>query len=106
MASNQYRILPIQGANDQRQVSEVVNNAMQGKTNNFGSVVLVNSGTETTLTDERLGFNSVVLLTPRSLNAANEIDHIFIKTKNKGSCIIGHRNHGHADVLLDYVIVG
>lgn len=106
MASNQYRILPIQGAIDQRQVSEVVNNAMQGKTNNFGDVVLVSSGIETTLTDERLGFNSVVLLTPRSSNAASEINYIFIKTKNKGSCVIGHRNHGLADVLLDYVIVG
>ena len=45
-----------------REVAEVVNNAVNGKTNNTGTVTLAASSTTTTLNDERLGFDSVVLL--------------------------------------------
>jgi len=100
-----YRTLPYQGG-DARLVSEVVNNAMNGKTNNSGTIVLNTSGTETTVNNERAGFDSVILFSPRSENAAEETDHIYIKTKAKGSFVIGHRNHGHSDVELDYIIVG
>lgn len=106
MADNQYRILPISGSNNARQISEVVNNSMQGKTNNTGTLTLETSGTTTTLYDERIGFNSVILLSPLNINSAGEINHIFVQSKSKGSAVIGHRNHGHTDVILDYIIVG
>lgn len=48
-----------------REISEVVNNIMDGKTNNTGSVTLATSGaTTTTIYDERIGYNSVILLEP------------------------------------------
>ena len=43
-----YRTLPSQGG-DPRLVSEVVNNAMNGKTNNSGTFTLATSVTETTV---------------------------------------------------------
>jgi hypothetical protein len=79
---------------------------VEGKSNNTSTVILNSSGTETTVFNERVGLNSVILFVPRSSNAAGETDHIFIKTKFKGSFIIGHRNHGHSDVELDYIVVG
>lgn len=100
-----YRKLPWQGGNP-REVSEVVNNLVEGKSNNTSTVILNTSGTETTVFNERVGLNSVILFVPRSSNAAGETDYIFIKTKFKGSFIIGHRNHGHSDVELDYIVVG
>ena len=100
-----YRKLPWKGGNP-REVSEVVNNLVEGKSNNTSTVILNSSGTETTVFNERVGLNSVILFVPRSANAAGETDHIFIKTKFKGSFIIGHRNHGHSDVELDYIVVG
>ena len=100
-----YRKLPWKGGNP-REVSEVVNNLIEGKSNNTSTVILNTSGTETTVFNERVGLNSVILFVPRSANAAGETDHIFIKTKFKGSFIIGHRNHGHSDVELDYIVVG
>ena len=100
-----YRTLNYMGSNP-REVAEVVNNSMNGKTNNTGSVTLATSATETTLSDERLGFDSVVLLSPRTEHSATELTHTWIKTKAKGSVIIGHRNHSHTDVIYDYIIVG
>ena len=59
-----FRVLPYQGGTP-REISEVVNNAMNGKTNNHGTVTLNTSwATTTTLYDERIGFDSVILLAP------------------------------------------
>lgn len=103
--SDMYRKLPWRGGNP-REVAEIVNNLVEGKSNNTDTVILNSSGTETTIFNERVGINSVILLSPRSANAAGESDHIFIKSKAKGSFVIGHRNHGHSDVELDYIVVG
>ncbi len=59
-----YRLLPPFGA-DQRGVAEVVNGIMNGKTNNTGSVTLATAGASTTtLTDARIGADSVIILVP------------------------------------------
>jgi hypothetical protein len=59
-----YRVLPPFGA-DQRGVAEVVNGIMNGKTNNTGSVTLATGGaSSTTITDARIGVDSVILLMP------------------------------------------
>jgi len=57
-----FRVLPPFGA-DPRGVAEVVNGIMNGKTNNTGSVTLATGGaTSTTITDARIGIDSVILL--------------------------------------------
>ena len=59
-----YRRLPPFGG-DQRAVAEIVNGIMDGKTNNTGSVTLATSGASTTtITDARIGVDSVILLMP------------------------------------------
>lgn len=100
-----YRTLPYQGGNP-RDVAEIVNNAMNGKTNNSGTFTLAASATQTTVSNERAGFDSVIVLSPRTANAAAESNHTYIKTKAKGSFIIGHRNTSNTDVTYDYIIVG
>ena len=67
-----YRKLPMLGG-EPRQVSEVVNNIIEGKTNNTGEVTL-NTGwaTTTTIYNERIGYNSIILLTPTSVNAGSD----------------------------------
>jgi len=64
-----FRVLPYQGGTP-REISEVVNNAMNGKTNNHGTVTL-NTGwaTTTTLYDERIGFDSKIIIIPDSASA-------------------------------------
>jgi hypothetical protein len=67
-----YRILPYQGGAP-REISEVVNNIMNGKTNNTGTVTIATGGaTTTTITDARIGFDSVVILVPTAQVSASQ----------------------------------
>lgn len=68
---NMYRKLPFQGG-EPRLVAEVVNNAIEGKTNNTGEITLATGGaTSTVINDERIGFDSVILLDPTTESAAD-----------------------------------
>lgn len=61
-----FRILNPAGA-EPRSISEVVNNIMNGKTNNTGTVTLsTGNATTTTIYDERIGYDSLILLAPAS----------------------------------------
>jgi hypothetical protein len=61
-----FRRLPPFGG-DQRAVAEIVNGIMDGKTNNTGLVTLATgNATTTTITDARIGIDSVILLIPSS----------------------------------------
>lgn len=61
-----FRVLPAFG-HDQRNVAEVVNGIMNGKTNNTGTITLQTGyATTTTLYDERISPNSKIILIPFS----------------------------------------
>ena len=67
-----YRILPPFG-NDPRNVAEVVNGIMNGKTNNTGSITLATGGaTTTTLLDSRIGIDSKIILVATNEVSAHE----------------------------------
>jgi hypothetical protein len=62
----QFRVLPYQGGSP-RQISEVVNNLMNGKSNNTGTITLATgNATSTTLYDERISADSKIILIPFS----------------------------------------
>jgi hypothetical protein len=64
-----FRRLPPQGG-DQRAVAEILNGAMDGKTNNTGTVTLATGGATTTpISDARISPDSVILLAPKSAAA-------------------------------------
>jgi len=66
-----YRKLPFQGG-DPRTVAEVVNNLVEGKSNNTGTFDLATGGaTTTTIYNERIGFDSVILFAPLTLSSAS-----------------------------------
>jgi len=61
-----FRVLPYQGG-DPRQISEVVNNLMNGKSNNTGTITLATgNATTTTLFDERISVDTKIVLIPFS----------------------------------------
>lgn len=67
-----FRVLPPFGS-DQRGVAEVVNGIMNGKTNNTGTVTLATGwATTTTITDARIGIDSVIIVIPYSDAAEND----------------------------------
>jgi hypothetical protein len=66
-----YRKLNWQGGTP-REVSEIVNNLVEGKSNNTGEITLVASGaTSTTINDERIGYYSYIGLEPKTQTAAS-----------------------------------
>ena len=69
-----FRLLPNFGG-EPRAVAEIVNGIMNGKTNNVGIVTLATGGaTTTTITDRRIGADSILLFTP--LTAAANVDSV------------------------------
>ena len=66
-----YRKLPWTGG-DARSVAEIVNNLVEGKSNNTGDVTLVAGGaSSTTIYDERIGYNSYIGLEPKTQTSAS-----------------------------------
>lgn len=90
-----------------REISEVVNNIMNGKTNNTGTVTLaVASATTTTINDERIGYNSIITFMPTTANAASELTNLYVSAKTKGSATLTHSANVSADKTYSYIIVG
>jgi len=102
--SDMYRKLPWQGG-DARSVAEIVNNLVEGKSNNTGDFTTTQSTTTTTLYNERIGYNSVILFTPMNDKAASEMASIYISSLNQGSAVITHGSHNF-DCIFKYIIVG
>ena len=72
MSRDMYRKLAWTGG-DPRQVAEIVNNLVEGKSNNTGEITLATgNATTTTIYDERIGYNSIILLTPISVAAGSD----------------------------------
>ena len=94
-----YRILPISGLWNDRDVSDVVNGIMNGKINATG--VLEMTATNQVLTDERISPTSVILFTARA-NA--EFGLPFVQKKDKGWATVGYS--GTTPVTFDYVVLG
>lgn len=69
---SQYRTLPPFGASE-RLVAEVVRGLMDGKSNNTGFLTLATgNATSTTLYDERIGYDSIIMFVPFSTAAMND----------------------------------
>ena len=94
-----YKILPISGLWNDREVSEVVNGIMNGKVNATGEIQMTTSSQ--TLTDERIAPTSVILFSAR---AVSSFGLPFVKSKTKGSAVIGLE--GNFPVTFDYVVLG
>ena len=100
--ANQFRNLPKEGGSP-RQISEVVNNIMEGKINSTGEFTIASNTTTTTVNDRRASVNSMILFT--GLNHDITHSHPYISSRSNGSFVVGHQNHGH-DVDIGYVIIG
>ena len=94
-----YRILPISGLWNDRDVSDVVNGIMNGKINATGELKMTT--TNQVLTDERISPTSVILFSAR---ANTGFGLPFVKKKNKGNAVIGYS--GATPVTFDYVVLG
>ena len=100
--ANQFRNLPKEGGSP-RQVSEVVNNIMEGKINSTGEFTISSGTTELTVNDRRASVNSIILLI--ALGGDGSHNHPWIKSRSNGSFVVGSGNNGQ-DHDFGYVIIG
>jgi len=104
------RLLP-PGGGSPRETALAVNLALQGKVTSFGTVTLATSATSTTVTNQLVGDNSVILLFPQTANAAAEIGNGTIYAKPADYAVgasfkLTHANNSQADRTFGYVILG
>ena len=89
-----------------RRVGESLTLLADGRSNAFGTVTLTVSVTSTTLTDRRIGTDSVITLMPTTANAAGALATTYIGTVTAGSATITHANNAQADRTFSYAITG
>ena len=102
-----FRRLPTLGGTP-RQVAEILNNAMDGKTNNTGKFQIATGTAPLTVNDARCGADSVVLLSPTNSRASQLINHIFISSVANGSFVVDLRSgsSGSGTANYSYILVG
>lgn len=107
MADANYRRLPYV-ADDGREIALVVNNILDGKLNSTGSVTLTASAASTAVTDERAGYDSVILFMPTTANAASEqaAGGMYVSSRGKQTFTITHANNAQSDRTFEYIIIG
>ena len=101
-----YRKLNPSGS-EPRAISEVVNNLVEGKSNNTGIITLAaSSATTTIIYDERIGYNSIILLMPTTANAASSLTNVYVSAKTNGNATLTHSANTNTDKTYGYIIVG
>jgi len=88
-----------------RLTANAINNILDGKINSTGSFTTDGTKTLKTVIDARCGGNSVVLFVPTTVDAAGELNHMWLSATRNGEFDVGHRNHTK-NVAYKYVIIG
>lgn len=91
-----------------RAIVNAHNRACEGRTDNYAAVTLEAGQAMTTLTSQYLSENSVIVLSPRTANAAAELaaGGCYISAKGNGSCTITHANNAQTDREFDVAWIG
>jgi hypothetical protein len=101
-----FRSLPAFGG-DQRAVAEVVRGIMDGKTNNTATITLATGGAvTTTLTDRRIGPDSVIVFVPASSPANADSSRIYASAQGQGTATVNHVANIVANKTYRYAIIG
>ena len=83
--SNQFLNVPLSMPDNSqhlRLVSSTLNNVMDGKLNSTGTITLNASATSTTLTDARIGGDSVIVFMPITANGKTAENNLFVSARD------------------------
>ena len=89
-------------------LADAVNNILRGKLNNTGDLTLTASSATSTLTDIRIGTESVIVLMPKTANAAAELGNgtLYFGTPGDGTVTVNHANNAQTDRTYRYAVIG
>lgn len=93
-------------ATDDRTLREIVAGVMLGKLNATGTVTLTASSTTTTLTDPRIGAESVILFMPTTANAKTAAANLYVSARASGSATLTHASSANVDQTFGYIVIG
>ena len=83
-----------------------IQNILDGKILATGSVTLTDSSATTTLTDLRIGPNSVILFMPTTANAATGWTALYVSARGKQTATLTHANNAETDRTYAYAVLG
>ena len=91
-----------------RQLASAIQGLMDGKSNNIGEVTLSDGATSTVVSDRRVGPASVILLMPKTANAANLVrtTDVYVSSRTNRQFTVTHGNTANTDQDFEYAIVG
>lgn len=89
-----------------RVLGGLIRSIMTGKMNNGGTVTLTANDTTTTVTDDRVGANTRVILFPTSSTAAADIANTYVSAVGDGSFTITHSSTADSDKSFSYLLGG
>jgi hypothetical protein len=78
----------------------------QGRSNAVGTVTLTHGTTTTTVTNQTCGSESIVLLMPKTLNAAGALATTFVTNIGPGTFTLNHANAATTDRTFGYINIG
>ena len=109
MATNQFLNVPVSMPNQAqhlRLISNTVNNTLDGKLNSTGTTTLRASQTTSTLTDERISVNSVILFMPITANGLTAHNTLYVSARTDKSATLTHASSANTDQNFGYVVIG
>lgn len=83
-----------------------LNQLAEGRSNAVGTCTLTANAASTAVTAINCGSGSVVLLMPKTANAAAALATTYIATVSAGSFTITHANNAQSDKTFGYVCLG
>lgn len=88
------------------QARAILNNAMAGKLNVLGEVILDPGTVGTMIEDPLITQASLIVLMPMSANAAVALQSLYFAPTVTGSVVINHANNGQTDRRFRYAVFG
>ena len=101
-----FKKLPFQGGTV-RQISDAVNNIIDGKINATGSVTLTDNSATSVVTDQRVSADSVILFMPTNSGGATELasGSMYVSSRGKQTFTITNTNSATSRTF-DYIVIG
>jgi hypothetical protein len=95
------------GAEHRRKIANAANNALEGRTNNGGTVTLTANQATTVVSDNRAGDDSVIVFMPTTASAATEVGAggMYVSARGDSTFTITHANNATADRDFTYAII-
>lgn len=91
-----------------RLIADVVNGIMEGKINATGTVTLTANSATTTISDRRIGPNSIIVPMATTANAAAELaaNGWHVSSRGKETATVTHANNSQTDRTFGYAVLG